>query len=57
MVRAVLAELYNSTLDDARCSEWGEVSELKYLFRPAQPWSRSGANTFLGAAWNYAGYE
>ncbi|WP_024610329.1 nucleotidyltransferase [Pseudoalteromonas sp. TB64] len=57
MVRAVLAELFNNTLSDDKCSEWGEVSELKYLFRASQPWSRASAHQFLNDAWNYIGYE
>ena len=57
MIRAVLAELYNSTLQEGRCAEWGEVSELKYLFRLSQPWTRSGAHDFLSAAWDYIGYK
>ncbi len=57
MMRAVIAELFNTTLRDDLCSEWGEVSELKYLFRPAQPWTRQKAHSFLDAAWNYIGFE
>lgn len=57
MVRAVLAELFNNTITDEKCSEWGEVSELKYLFRSSQPWTRQGAHQFLSDAWDYIGYE
>ena len=57
MVRAVLAELFNNTLSDDKCSEWVEVSELKYLFRASQPWTRESAHQFLNDAWNYIGYE
>jgi hypothetical protein len=57
MMRAVLAELFNYTLRDDQCSEWGEVSELKYLFRSVQPWTRQQAHDFLDAAWDYVGYE
>jgi hypothetical protein len=57
MVRSVLAELFNNTLVDEKCSEWGEVSELKYLFRGSQPWTRSSAHQFLSDAWDYIGYE
>jgi len=57
MMRAVLAESFNGTLYEERCREWGEVSELKYLFRPAQPWTRDQANAFLHAAWEYVGFE
>ncbi|MEQ8692635.1 MAG: nucleotidyltransferase [Pseudomonadales bacterium] len=57
MIRAVLAELFYATLRTDSCSEWGEVSELKYLFRSTQPWTREQAHSFLSAAWDYIGYE
>ena len=57
MIRAVLAELYKSTLQEAHCTEWGEVSELKYLFQSTQPWTPSVAHEFLSAAWDYIGYK
>ena len=57
MMRAVLAESFNGTLHDKHCQSWGEVSELKYLFRNTQPWTRAQANAFLDAAWNYVGYK
>ena len=56
-VRWGLAHLYNNTRVDSDCEEWGEVNELKYLFRPSQPWTRQQANLFLDAAWNYIGFE
>ncbi len=56
-IRATLAHLFNHTLTDDKCSEWGEVSELKYLFRSSQPWSRSSAHQFLSDAWDYVGYK
>jgi len=57
MVRAVLANTHNNTLKVETCSEWGEVSELKYLFRNSQPWTVGQANKFLDDAWNYIGYK
>lgn len=57
MVRAVLASLFDNTINDEKCSEWGEVSEPKYLFRDSQPWTRQGAHKFLSDAWDYIGYE
>ena len=57
IIRSVLAELFNNTLSDEKCSEWGEVSELKYLFRSAQPWTRQSAHQFLSDAWDYIGYS
>jgi len=56
-IRAVLAYLFNNTLSDDKCSEWGEVSELKYLFRNSQPWTRQGAHNFISDAWDYIGYK
>jgi hypothetical protein len=57
MVRSALAHIYQSTLTENDCSDWGEVSELKYLFRGPQPWTRAQANAFTHAAWNYVGYK
>jgi hypothetical protein len=57
MVRSVLAELFNNTRSDENCSEWGEVNELKYLFRGSQPWTRQRAHQFLSDSWDYIGYE
>ncbi len=56
-VRHALAHLWNNTRNDEQCKEWGEVNELKYLFRTAQPWTRQAANDFLQAAWTYVGFE
>jgi hypothetical protein len=56
-VRYVLAHLFNSTMNDDSCNEWVEVNEVKYLFRPAQPWTRQRAHDFLSAAWDYIGFE
>lgn len=56
-VREVLAVLFNATLADEHCSNWTEVSELKWLFHPSQKWTRTLAHEFLGAAWDYVGFE
>ncbi len=56
-LRAILAHLYTHTQGDESCREWGEVNELKYLFRTSQPWTRSAVNTFIVAAWNRAGFK
>jgi len=56
-VRFVIAHLWNNTRTVDSCSEWGEINELKYLFRKAQPWTHEQANTFLQAAWTYIGFE
>lgn len=56
-VREVLASIFNDTMKEDTCSEWGEVSELKYLFRPNQPWTRPQAHAFVSAAWDYLELE
>lgn len=56
ILRDIIADTWNRTRKDTNCSEWGEVNELKYLFRSSQPWTRQQANSFLKAAWNYIGY-
>ena len=55
-IRSSLAYLFNNTRDDDTCAEWGEVSELKYLFCPVQKWTRQQANAFLDTAWDYIGF-
>jgi hypothetical protein len=55
-LRAILLHLYQNTQRDETCSEWGEVNEVKYLFRPTQPWTRTAVSDFVVAAWNRAGF-
>lgn len=56
-LRSILWHLYSNTQTDAACNEWGEVNELKYLFRGSQPWTRADVNNFIVAAWNRAGFN
>lgn len=57
-VREVLAHTFNATLQQDKCNEWGEVNELKYLFRDdLQPWTRQQAHNFLSATWDYVGFK
>lgn len=56
-VRHALAHTFNATLKDDACKEWGEVNELKYLFRSGQPWTRERTHAFLSAAWDYIGLK
>ena len=55
-VREVIRHVYLATETDEPCKEWGEVNELKYLFRPGQPWTREQAHAFLLAAWRFVGF-
>jgi hypothetical protein len=56
-VRAALAFLFNNTMKFDDYKEWGEVNELKYLFRTVQPWTVEQAHAFLSAAWDYIGFK
>lgn len=56
-LRGILVHVYGSTQNDEACSAWREVNELKYLFRPSQPWTRAAVNSFIVAAWNRAGFK
>jgi hypothetical protein len=56
-IQYAIANIFNKTLDEIQCKEWGEVNELKYLFRPVQPWTREQAHYFFSAAWDYIGFE
>ena len=56
-LRAILLHLYSHTQSDEACREWGEVNELKYLFRSIQPWTRQSVQSFIVAAWNRAGFK
>ena len=56
-VRYVIAHLWNNTRTVESCGEWGEINELKYLFRGGQPWTSEQTNRFLQAAWTYVGLE
>lgn len=46
--------IYDNTKLELSCREWGEVSELKYLFRGLNKWTYKQVNDFTVAAWNYA---
>jgi hypothetical protein len=56
-LKNVIISTYNATKTDAACKDWGEVNELKYLFRSGQPWTREQASNFLLACWRYVGYK
>jgi hypothetical protein len=56
-VREVLANLFNNTIKLETCEEWGEINELKYLFKGGQPWTLVQAHAFISAAWDYWGLQ
>jgi predicted nucleotidyltransferase len=56
-IRAVLTFLFNNTMTQEACKEWGEVSELIYLFNSSQKWTWQQAHGFTSAAWDYIGFK
>lgn len=45
--------IYEQTKEDSTCKEWGEVSELLYLFHSGRKWSRADVNEYMVQLWNY----
>ena len=56
-LREVLSYLFHQTKAVETCKDWGEVNELKYLFRGSQPWTREAGHAFISAAWRYVDFE
>jgi len=56
-MRSVMANCFNLTISDDACKILCEVNDIKYLFRPSQPWSRDKAHSFFDAAWDYVGFK
>ena len=48
--------LYQNTEENDLCKDWGEVSELLYLFHNGRKWSRSDVNQYMKVLWNYMEY-
>lgn len=53
-VKNSIIYLYDCLTDESKSEEWGEVSDLLYLFRGHSKWTRQDGINFLNAAWNYA---
>src|SRR5690606_35242795 len=45
--------LYNATDNEEKCKEWGDVSDLLYLFRGTHKWTVKDVNTYLLQMWQY----
>lgn len=48
--------IYQNTKEQADCKEWGEVSELFYLFHSERKWSYSDVNNYMQELWGYLEY-
>lgn len=45
--------LYNKTKEEKDCKEWGEVSEILYLFHNGKKWDIKMTNNYLLQMWKY----
>ena len=52
-VRNVLVYVWENTEDIACEQTWTEANGIKFLFHPAQKWTRQQARDFVYAAWQY----
>lgn len=52
-LKQAIVFIYNNTKEDKDCKEWGEVSELLYLFHGGRKWSRKDVNDFMIHIWQY----
>ncbi len=52
-IKQAIIYLYNKTKDEKDCKEWGEVSEMFYLFHSDRKWNVKMTNDFLKQMWNY----
>jgi hypothetical protein len=55
-VRETLANLFNDTIKTETCEEWGEINELKYIFKGRRT-KLTEAHAFISAAWDYWGFQ
>ena len=52
-LRESIIYLYKETDSYEKCKDWGEVSELLYLFRDSRKWNYGDVNNYLVQMWQY----
>ena len=55
-LKSSIAFLWNNTKEEKDCKNWGEVSDLLYLFHSGRKWSREDVHSYLLLMWCYLGY-
>lgn len=53
LLKNIVIELYHATKDYNLCKEWGEVSEMLYLFHSERKWTYKDVNEFMIQVWQY----
>ncbi len=56
-VRNCINHIWSYTKTAEECHDWGEVSELMYLFRGSPDSKREEAHSFIDAAWDFVGVQ
>lgn len=56
-VKDSIIYIYGQTKNEDDCKEWGEVSELLYLFRGSRKWTVKDVNEYMVQMWNYLGFN
>lgn len=56
-IKESIRHIYHHTKIEEACKEWGEVSELIYLFHGNRKWSFADVNTYMVQMWNYLGFN
>jgi hypothetical protein len=54
-VQSALVHLWSNTKTLETCNDWGEVNELKYIFRGSPNKKLADAHAFINAAWDHIG--
>jgi hypothetical protein len=52
-VQNALLTCFSAIKNDEGCTNWVEVSRMKFLFRSSHPWTRQQAYDFVLSAWSY----
>lgn len=55
-IQKAIYYIWDKTQQDESCKEWGEVSELLYLFI-SRKWTVKAVNDYMVKMWNYMGYN
>ncbi|MFY9089505.1 nucleotidyltransferase domain-containing protein [Arcobacter aquimarinus] len=56
LLKNSIVYIFKQTKEDGNSNEWGEVSELLYLFYDERKWTKSDVNYFMIQLWNYLEY-
>ncbi len=56
-IKQSIKYIYSYTKDEKKCKEWGEVSEMLYLFHNGRKWNCKMVNDFMLQLWKYLEFD